>query len=495
MTLQHLIRQSRTEPEASFGDAELNWIVADSRKVQPGSLFVCMPSGNRDSHQFIGAALEAGARAVLVRDREVMDSLSARQIPAVLFPLEGRPFNEALASICDAFWQCPTANMRVIGITGTNGKTTTAWMIRDALESLGRNAAYLGTLGFSLNHSRHTLENTTPFPIELYQLLSEARDAGCEDFVMEVSSHALQEGRVAGVQFDVGVFTNLSQDHLDYHGSMEAYQAAKWELFTNYASRSKSHFKAALNEDDAVGAEWASALGPKALTYGIANGQLRGIPQQVTVDQIQLQLHLGDAYSTVVAHVGGQFNVWNLLSAAAGLTCLDYSLDQIAEALGSVTPVSGRFESVPNALGIGILVDYAHTPDAIEKLLESVRELSPKRIITVFGCGGDRDRTKRPKMAKAASERSDLCVITSDNPRTEDPALIVEEVQTGIVPGAKSVTIVDRREAIAYAVHEAKAGDVVVIAGKGHEDYQIIGRTKHHMDDREMAREALAVRA
>lgn len=496
MTLHELLGASGIEPDQISGDAEIAAIEADSRKIRPGALFVCMP-GRTDSQEYISQARSSGAVAALIRDPKSFEQHP--DFPMVLIRQEGRRFNESLAAILNAFYRDPTAHFKLIGVTGTNGKTTTARMIRDALAAIGRNAAYLGTLGFGFGAELRTLENTTPFPVELFQMLDEARRNGVQDFVMEVSSHALEEGRVAGLRFDVGIFTNLSQDHLDYHGSMEAYAKAKREFFGTYAQRSGKPFTACLNTDDPVGKAWTEALtnegGLKVLAYGLNSGELRARPRSVAVDRIVLDLIHGGDERSLTAKVGGNFNVWNLLSASSGLIALGYGLDRVAEALSQVTPVLGRFEAVPNDRGIGILVDYAHTPDALEKLLDSVRELGPNRIITVFGCGGDRDRTKRPKMARSVSERSDFIVVTSDNPRTEDPDAIIEEIEVGLVPGKPSISIVDRREAIRYAVQEATTGDVVVIAGKGHEDYQIIGRTKHHMDDREMAREALAVRA
>jgi len=320
--------------------------------------------------------------------------------------------------------------------------------------------------------------------------MNEARERGAEAMAMEVSSHALEERRVDGTEFDAAVFTNLTQDHLDFHGTMAAYERSKWRLFDELPLQTEKPFVAAFNVDDPVGLKWSRQYTGPMVRYGFgAEADLVGIPHEVKVDRIRLSLR-ADKEINIEAPLGGGFNVSNCLSAAAGMLALGFDMDAIEEALPKVRPVPGRFEAVPNDLGIGILVDYAHTGDALEKLLDSVRDLNPRRVITVFGCGGDRDNTKRPKMAKAASERSDLTVVTSDNPRTEDPQTILDQVEKGIVPGKESVSIIDRREAVAYAIHQAKPGDVVVIAGKGHENYQIIGRTKHPMDDRELARAA-----
>lgn len=489
--LSEWLQKAGLEPDAVYGDGPVQGITADSRNVQPGQLFVCMPSPTRDTHAFLPEAVQQGAAAALVHSDAGFEWAQSLRIPTVLALPEGNRFNEVLWRLAKALSGNPSARLRVVGVTGTNGKTTTTWLIRDALNALGRRAAYLGTLGIQTPAGDRELGNTTPFPVELNALLNEAANAGAQDLAMEVSSHALQERRSDGVEFDVGVFTNLTQDHLDFHGTMDAYAAAKLRLFTELPRQSSKRFVSVLNIDDPVGARWASQIPRDVITFGIHEGELRGVPEEVRVDRIRMRLSFWGQEAELETKLGGTYNVENCLSATGTLLGLGYSLDEAVAGLAQARPVPGRFEPVPNDRGIGILVDYAHTPDALEKLLDAVRTTSPGRVITVFGCGGDRDRTKRPKMAKAASSRSDLSVVTSDNPRTEDPAAIVAEVETGIIPGAKSKTIVDRREAVAYAVAQAQPGDVVVIAGKGHENYQIIGRTKHPMDDRELAREAM----
>jgi UDP-N-acetylmuramoyl-L-alanyl-D-glutamate--2,6-diaminopimelate ligase len=411
-------------------------------------------------------------------------------------PSDKMEFAEAIWRVCDAFFEHPTRNMKVVGVTGTNGKTTTAWLVRDMLKALGMKAAYLGTLGFQLPGEERELSNTTPFAVDLYNLLAEARDKGVEALAMEVSSHALKERRVDGVEFDVGVFTNLTQDHLDYHGSMADYEVSKRRLFYELPKQTGKAFRACLNMDDAGAAAVAHDFAGGSIRYWIkdCSFDLGVTDVKVTVDGIRGGLCHNGENVAFQARLGGSYNVENLLSASAALIALDYDIESTAEALGKARPVPGRFEAVPNEDGIGVLVDYAHTPDALEKLLDAVRPLTDGKIITVFGCGGDRDRTKRPKMAKAASSRSDISVVTSDNPRTEDPQEILDEVLTGIDPNSDSLAIVDRGEAISHAVKIAQPGDVVVIAGKGHENYQIIGRTKYPMDDRELARKGLRQR-
>ena len=307
---------------------------------------------------------------------------------------------------------------------------------------------------------------------------------------MEASSHALAERRPSGVRFEVGVFTNLSQDHLDFHGTMEEYEDAKQLLFTEYAERAGSEFRSAINVGDKVGLKWAD-IRPPTITFGAPGADLECDATEVSVDSILLHASFREDERDFRVGVGGLFNVWNAASSLATLLAMGFTLGESVEGMESVTPVPGRFESVQNGRGFGVIVDYAHTDDALKKLLESARQLQPKRIITVFGCGGDRDRAKRPKMARAASENSDVTIVTSDNPRNEDPLQILHEVEQGLVSGKTWESIVDRRAAIHRAIDLAEPGDIVVIAGKGHEDYQIIGDTKHPMDDREMAREAL----
>ena len=490
--LSELLQRSGVQPDAVHGDASLGALVADSRKSVPGALFVCMPSTSSDSHAFLAPARAAGASAALVHSAEGFDAAKALGLAVVRVDLPG--FVEALWRIARAFHEDPTRALTVVGITGTNGKTTTACILREALEAMGRPTAYLGTLGITTPLHARALENTTPFSVELHALILEAVGDGAEALVMEVSSHALDERRADGVAFDVGVFTNLSQDHLDFHGSMDAYAAAKRRLFDALPKQTDKPFVAAFNVDDPVGAHWSREFAGRQVSYGLAAGALRGVARDVRVDGLTLDLEYGDDSATLNARLGGHFNVSNCLSSAAALVALGFGLDEACEALGHAAPVPGRFEAVPNTLGIGVLVDYAHPPDALEKLLESARALQPRRLITVFGCGGDRDRSKRPLMAKAASERSDVVVLTSDNPRTEDPLSILEDVRAGVVPGVERYEIPDRPEAVAHAIALAYQGDIVVIAGKGHEDYQIIGRTKHPMDDRALARAGLEAR-
>ncbi len=482
---------STGHPSKKMGDANVTSITLDSRQAKKGALFVCMPSKNSDSLSYIGAAAERGAAATLVFNDKGLEIAAQAGIPGACIPNIGSDYFDSVWRICRHFYSSPTREMKVIGVTGTNGKTTTAWLLRDMLTALGLRSGYLGTLGFQIPGEEREISNTTPFAVELYGLLQEARLQDVQSMALEVSSHALAERRSDGIEFDAAVFTNLSQDHLDFHGNMDSYSVAKHRLFTQLPLQSEKSFVAAFNVDDPIGRRWSAEQNGATVTYGLVSGaDLVGTALDVHVDRIRMKLEYRGEVEVEIP-LGGGFNVLNCLSAAAGMLALGYDLNAIASVLPLVRPVPGRFEAVPNDKGIGILVDYAHTPDALEKLLESVRELRPKRIITVFGCGGDRDRTKRPKMARSASERSDITVVTSDNPRTEDPQSILDEVKLGICDGKKWEAIIDRREAIARAIEIAEPEDVVVIAGKGHENYQIIGRTKFPMDDRLLAKGAL----
>lgn len=472
----------------------LERVVADSRQVRPGDLFVCMPSRSRDTHVFLDMVAKEGVEAAVVHSAAGLVAASDAGLSALLVDPRPQRFFTAVARACRHVAGDLTAGLRVVGVTGTNGKTTTAWMVRHALSALGRRTAYLGTLGYEDPAGHVPLENTTPFPADLWGLYGLAVENGCDDLVMEASSHALFERRLAGTRFDVGVFTNLTQDHLDFHGSMAAYADAKKLLFTEYAAASEKPFVAALNLADPVAAAWAGEVPCRVLGYGTEESDLVVTAPDVAVDGITLKAAYEGRSHTARLRFGGLFNVENATSALAALLALGNQLPESLDALAQVSPVPGRFEAVTNDKGIGVIVDYAHTPDALEQLLKSSRKLGPARIITVFGCGGDRDRTKRPKMAAVVSANSDVSVVTSDNPRTEDPAAILAEVASGLRPGAESVQIIDRPEAITAAIAMARPGDLVVIAGKGHEDYQIIGRTKHPMDDRLLARAALEAR-
>lgn len=492
ITLADLLRMSEVSPVRVSGDAAFSEIVADSRQDVRGKCFVCMPATSIDTHSFLSEAELKGAVAAIVHSEAGFDQAANLGLSVAQFDADLPSFNHSLGLVCRELFSDPTLDMRVFGITGTNGKTTCAWMLRQALTALGRNAAYLGTLGYQGAGALDELPNTTPFPVDLWRLLNRARIEGVTDLVMEVSSHSLHQNRVAGVSFDVGVFTNLSQDHLDYHPTIEEYAESKRLLFT---TPHEDPFIAVVNEDDLVGSYWlaewgASPIGPATLSYGFERGTVRGETLAVEFDQIALRVDDQE----ILVGVGGSFNVANALTVVTTLFALGVKPKDAAKAMTKVTAVPGRFEAVPNRAGVGVIVDYAHTPDAMQKLLEAAKELDHKRMFCVFGCGGDRDASKRPQMAAISTALADRTILTSDNPRTEDPAKIIQDMERGVAAGSDILIIPDRRKAIERAILDAEEGDLVVIAGKGHETYQIVGREKQPFDDREVARAALAMR-
>jgi UDP-N-acetylmuramoyl-L-alanyl-D-glutamate--2,6-diaminopimelate ligase len=483
LTLTDLCAQSGIHGHYLVGDAKVSRLVMDSRKILPGDLFVAMPSEVTDSHQYILGAIECGAVGAIVHNEQGLKFCEGH------VGLYLKDYENELWKLCKTITGNPSSEMKIVGITGTNGKTTTAWILRDMLTALGVPSAYMGTLGFQYPGYSVELPNTTPFVVDTYNYLVEARDAGIKAVAMEVSSHALAQKRVEGLEFDVAVMTNLTQDHLDFHGSLAAYAEAKWRLFSNFGP-----VFGCFNIDDQTVSGWNQKFNGEKIGYtaqGRPGAELVGVPTKVAIDGIDLKLTFNGETRTAESHLAGSYNVSNLVSACSALLGLGYSLDEVAAAIPSATPVPGRFESVKGKKPVGVIVDYAHTPDALDKLLRAVRPLTAGKVITVFGCGGDRDNTKRSIMAKVASEKSDLTVITSDNPRTEEPRKILEQVAAGIKKGKESVLIEDRIEAIYFAINSAKEGDTVVIAGKGHENYQIVGREKFHLDDREIAREVL----
>jgi UDP-N-acetylmuramoyl-L-alanyl-D-glutamate--2,6-diaminopimelate ligase len=473
------------------GDREIKSVTADSRAVTSGALWVAMPSARRDTHEFLPDVASAGASAVVVREESALARAQELGLDSILVTSTGREWHQDLAKLIAPVCGNPGRELELYAVTGTNGKTSTAIFLAQMM-----GCQYMGTLGYGSPDALSTLENTTPFPVELQNLLGGMARGGARTVAMEVSSHALEEARVAGLGFDVSVLTHLSQDHLDYHGTMEAYAEAKRRLFTEWADVARSLGKQprfALNISDPYGAAWLADV-PDALTYGTAAANVEVNASAMRVNSMVLDVRTPSGTFKVRPGVGGVFHRENFASAIAARVAGGASNADLEQELARVTPVRGRFEPVPNDLGLDIIVDYAHTPDALTQLLRSVRALQPQRIIAVFGCGGDRDRTKRPKMAAAVASDADLAVVTSDNPRTEDPHAILQDVVGGIPTGFPHEVVADRPEAIARAVALAQPGDIVVIAGKGHEDYQIIGHTKYPMDDRDLVRAGLEAR-
>ncbi|MBI5655406.1 MAG: UDP-N-acetylmuramoyl-L-alanyl-D-glutamate--2,6-diaminopimelate ligase [Geobacter sp.] len=455
-----------------------------------------------DGHRFIDAAIERGACAIVLEDRDHIRS----QLPCIVV----KDARQAMARMAARFYGEPTARVPLVGITGTNGKTTTTYLVEGILAAAGFPAAVLGTVSYRFGDLEIPAPHTTPESVDLQETLRALLDKGAASIVMEVSSHALEQRRVDGCSFDVGVFTNLTRDHLDYHGDMETYLGAKSRLFSELlaADPIKPRRYAVINTDDPAGPRIADCSAAPVLTYGLGPAaQVTATDVRFTVDGIKAMLCTPAGNVAFHSRLLGRFNLYNILAAAAVGVALGFAPEIIRAGIEEHRTVPGRLERVENARGITVLVDYAHTGDALENVLQTLTELKTGRIITVFGCGGDRDRGKRPIMGAVAGRFSDLAVVTSDNPRTEEPLGIVAEIREGLVTlgaheyrladlqagfgAAGFVTVPDRREAIRLAIGLARPGDIVLLAGKGHEDYQIIGKTKHHFDDREEAAAAL----
>jgi len=457
---------------------EVSSIEIDSRAVRPGALFVALRGQHGDGHAFIPNAIAAGAVALLVDEAHV---LSAPPGVTVVHVPDTRM---ALSPLAAAFYDDPSRALDVIGVTGTNGKTTTTRMISAILTAAGRPCGIIGTVGAEFGKKAWPLANTTPQPPELHALLASMRDLGARAVAMEVSSHALALDRVEDVRFRVAVLTNVTRDHLDFHGSLEAYAAAKRRLFRVAES-------AVLNLDDERGRQWSADIASRVptLTYAMRGGA-DIVPAGVVMTADGSTFTVGATAFRV--RLPGRFNVENALAAIGVGRTLGLPDVQISSGLATLDRVPGRMEHV-GGVDLDVVVDYAHTPDALDNALRALRETTRGRLAVVFGCGGDRDRGKRPQMGKVAAELADRIYVTSDNPRGEDPQAIVDDIVAGIGTHERTVEL-DRRRAVERAIAEAKPGDVVLIAGKGHETYQIVGEHVLPFDDAAIARELLAKR-
>lgn len=489
---------ARIAGSASGGiDVLVSGVEHDSREIGQGGLFVAVPGEKFDGHDFLGTAVERGAAAVVVQ-ADHADALGSLSVPALVVP----DCRKALAPLACRFWDYPTRRLYLAGVTGTNGKTTTTRMIDSIARAAGDVTGVIGTLGATVAGHDLPGERTTPEAPDLQKLFAQMIDAGATSAAMEVSSHALSSGRVDGCLFDVGVFTNLTQDHLDFHGTMEAYRDAKALLFTACADAARAagkQFTAVIHAGGYGGAYYA-LLAPKhadrVITYS-ADDQTTGVfttRTQLAIDSIEFEVVSPVGTFPVRLNFGGAFNVENALAAVGYGLARWLAPEVIVNGLADCPPVPGRFQPVRAGQDFAVLVDYAHTPDGLENVLRSARPLTPGRLIVVFGCGGNRDRTKRPIMGRLAKELADIAVVTSDNPRKEEPEAIIDEILTGMQEGGGGAVVrreSDRRGAIALALREARPGDTVVIAGKGHEDYQILGDQTIHFSDVEVAEEEI----
>ncbi|MDR1532159.1 MAG: UDP-N-acetylmuramoyl-L-alanyl-D-glutamate--2,6-diaminopimelate ligase [Clostridiales bacterium] len=484
---------------------EIKHIAIDSRFVRKNTLFICIKGLKTDGHKFIEDAAAAGAAAILTEGElpgpghlaDAGTSVPPARRGSLRSPVMLRTADtRRAAAICAAnFYGRPSENFRLIGVTGTNGKTSTTYFLEEILCTVGHKVGVIGTVDTRIGREHVNVAfatSTTPDPLELQQILAAMRDAQADDVVMEVTSHALALSKVEGIGFELGVFTNLTQDHLDFHGTMENYREAKARFF-------KMCQTGVFNADDEASEYFIKNSGCSALLYGIDNENKRGL--DVAASNVEffaqgvkfdVRTKQGDI-ERVSVPIPGRFTVYNALAAICAAQAKGISMSAVKTALGRMAGVPGRIQSVPNDLGISVIVDYAHTPDSLENILKSVREFTAGRLITVFGCGGDRDRTKRAVMGAIAGRYSDYCVITSDNPRTEDPVSIIEEIEPGVSEtGCAYEKLPERKAAIEQAICLARRGDSVVIAGKGHENYQIFKECTVHFDDSEEALDTLS---
>jgi UDP-N-acetylmuramoyl-L-alanyl-D-glutamate--2,6-diaminopimelate ligase len=483
MTIDEILQgvKLRRDLAAELGKVSVTGLEYDSRRVQAGYLFFAFAGSRADGRAFAQQALEKGAVAV------VSELSAPAGFPGAWIEVEhGR---RALALASRNFYGRPDERLGLTGVTGTNGKTTTTFLIDAVLRAAGFTTAMVGTIEYRLAGEVRPAVNTTPESLDLYRLFHELELVGGTHASMEVSSHALALGRVYGIAFHTAVFTNVTRDHLDFHGTMEDYFAAKQLLFAPDGTQASAW--AVINSDDPYGRRIAPS--PHTLRYGFEEGaDLRASSLEMNFDGLRFTVQYGSEHVKLASPLVGKFNAYNILAACGA--ALSYGLDwkTITDAIASAPRVPGRFESVQQGQPFLIVVDYAHTDDALRNVISVARELHPKRVITLFGCGGDRDRTKRPLMAEAASELSDFVVLTSDNPRSEDPIAIMNDALVGLRRfDTPHVIEPDRAKGIGAALAEARPGDIVILAGKGHETYQVLKDRVIHFDDREVARDVL----
>ncbi len=489
--LRGIVIQDRTG-----APADVIGVQYDSRKVRPGDLFVAMAGGTTDGNRYIASALDRGSAAIVTDSREAFAHERAAH-PSVPFALveKGR---RALATIASHLLDHPERKLKVSAVTGTNGKTTTAFLLEQMLRSVDRTCVLIGTIETHIGDEVRPSEHTTPEASDLLKLFADGVKAGASEVIMEMSSHALDQERVWGVPVDVALFTNLTQDHLDYHGTMEAYAVAKAKLFAGVGAPPPR--VCILNTDDPTGAALANRLvGPGLMTYGISHPASHHAENiRIEAGQTSFDFVTPGGRTAILSPLTGRVNVYNLLAASCAALARGLSLEEIAAAAKELKQVPGRFQVVPGSerVGFPVVVDYAHTDDALRNLITLARELvapNAGRVITLFGCGGDRDRTKRPKMGRAAGEGSDLVILTSDNPRSEDPGAILAEALAGVrETRAECLVEADRAQAIALAIKAAKPGDIVLLAGKGHEKTQTLRDCTIPFDDGAVAAAKLA---
>lgn len=462
---------------------DINNIAYDSRKVKENTLFICIKGFNSDGHKYIESAIEKGAKAFLVQEDINIEGYTFIKVEDT---------RASMANVADNFYNNPSKELGVIGVTGTNGKTSITTFLSEILSSNNKKVGLVGTIKIFDGDKEVESSSTTPESIDLQKHFRTMIDNGCDYCAMEVSSHSLVLNRVDETEFKLGIFTNLTPEHLDFHKDLEDYRNAKEKLFYKTTTAN------IINIDDEGGAkiyENIKNLDTPSYTYGIENeADFRATNITIDASGVNYKLNTPTYTADIFVPVPGKFTVYNTLAVIAACYALNIPKEVIIEGLAKTGGVAGRFETIQNDKGVSVIVDYAHTPDALENILNTAREFAKGRIITVFGCGGDRDTTKRPLMAAIAQKLSDHCIITSDNPRTEDPQVIINDIVSGLDTTKENYEVVmDRKDAIFHAVKSARKDDIVIIAGKGHENYQIIGKVKHHFDDKEVANEALSL--
>ena len=478
MKLRELIKNLSIIEMNAEAELEISGVSYDSRKTEKGDMFVAIRGFEADGHKFIPKAVENGAAVILCEEKPSCD------IPYVLVS----DSRYGLAIVSRDFFGDPASEMTMIGITGTSGKTSSSYLIKHMLESkLDAKVGLIGTNGNMIGDEFLHTEHTTPESYELHKLFRHMADSGCTHVVMEVSSHSLTLERVAGINFDVALYTNLSQDHLDFHGTMEEYAAAKRKLFSMCSL-------GCFNLDDAWADFMRDGASCRTMTFSTEKNEADLVAKDIrlTADGVRFASVSGDEISMTKLGIPGMFSVYNALGTMSVGLALGLSLADCSDAMSSAKGVKGRLEIVPTGRDFSVVIDYSHKPDALEKVLKTLKPVTRGRLIALFGCGGDRDKLKRPIMGRIAADNADLVVVTSDNPRTEDPDEIIREIVAGMKDKRTPTKVIcDRREAIAWAIDNATSGDVLLLAGKGHEDYQVVGHEKHHMDEREIVADCL----
>ncbi|WP_108669893.1 UDP-N-acetylmuramoyl-L-alanyl-D-glutamate--2,6-diaminopimelate ligase [Peribacillus acanthi] len=483
MKLHTLLKALPSLSNEIVENPEITSVENDNRKVKEGSLFICIKGFTVDGHQFAADAVQKGAVAIVAERQVDVD------VPVIIV----KDTIRTMAILADAFYQHPTQKLRLIGITGTNGKTTTSHLIDQVFKDHQQKTGLIGTMYAKIGNEVRETKNTTPDSVNLQKIFAEMVEEQVETAVMEVSSHALEYGRVHGCDYDIAVFTNLTQDHLDFHKTMERYKFAKSLLFSQLGNTfvdGKQKF-AVLNADDAATDDFIKWTAAHVLTYGIDNeADVRA--KNITITSAGTHFSLMTPYGAMDVNMKliGKFSVYNVLAAITVSLCSGLPLASVVKSIEEVKGVSGRFEAVDGGQDFSVIVDYAHTPDSLENVLLTVKDFAKNRITVIVGCGGDRDKTKRPLMAQIACDYANQAIFTSDNPRSEDPMDILRDMEAG-VKGKTYELIPDRKDAILHAINGAQPGDVIVIAGKGHETYQQIGDQIFDFDDRVVSLEAI----